>query len=106
MGLDNIAVVAFEPVNENLQVLYEWKSRLPSDVRRRRFVVPAAVAETDAVGAFHLSASAACGSVLPTDPDNKFWCHDHKQVAHVPVVSLASFFALLDPALHCVEINQ
>ena len=53
----------------------------------------------DAVGEFHLSASAACGSVLPTDPANKFWCHDHKRVAHVPVVSLASFFKLLDPAL-------
>ena len=37
--------------------------------------------------------------MLPTDPDNKFWCHDHKRVAHVPVVSLASFFKLLDPAL-------
>ena len=31
VGLDNIAVVAFEPINENLQVLYDWKSRLPPE---------------------------------------------------------------------------
>ena len=90
VGRDNVAVVAFEPVLENLQVLYDGHRLLPPEYRSRRFVVPAAVAETDAVGEFHLSVSSACGSILATDPANRFWCHNSMQVAHVPVVSVAS----------------
>lgn len=99
LGRSDVAVVTFEPVNENYAWLYHHHKLLPPEVAQRRHIVPAAVGARNSVGLIHLSKGPACSSLLPTSKENKFWCHDSVAAASVPVVTLESFFRLLPPGM-------
>ena len=99
LGDPAVAVVAFEPLVENIGWLQRNWWRLPEDVRRRRHVVPVAAGAADGVAPFHVSRAPACGSTLATSPKNRAACHESRAAVDVPVVALATFFDFVDAKL-------
>jgi hypothetical protein len=70
----------------------KWLDPLHKD---RVFFTRAAMGETEEITEFNVALGPACGSILKTTSDNKFWCADSNIKISTMILTLAGFLPLI-----------
>lgn len=93
MGLE------IHPVNFGVSYANTWRvsKRVRSSILNRLIILPLGASNESATLVFNENDNAACGSILPSGPDNQWHCSTSSRKIYVPVVRLDVLFDLIPP---------